>query len=450
MVRSYRINLRRLDEWLKVTRYDLNELTWPRLMEFHRYLATQGITTSQCIRAVQIVKKTLLWGIQQGILNLKVEDIYTFHSPWRNRWNPSLPPLSNEYLAQIQATRPGAFANQRYVQRVFHTFLADRKLTYRKLRREHLAAYVKFINEKGFRQESRTDLVRAVRTYLVWLHENKKIKRRPDELLDPRFIPKRRRAMPRPLDPETDMRLQAILTATDDHIFKAILLLRRTGLRITELRRMEFDCLHFDPKGRATLKVPTIKLGVERRVPLDPETIELVRKIQRMSLAHHEGKNSPRYLMIGPGGLPPRYPRYAFAIHDLCVRLRAKKWINLHSLRHTYATALLNAGLSITSLKELLGHRSISMSLLYAKVTQEKLHAEFSDAMTRLNRQHIPALLEPKNIGIDAAFAQVASLITKEIDSCEAPDAERKFHALLNRLSKIKSAAIQIQRSAQP
>lgn len=153
--------------------------------------------------------------------------------------------------------------------------------------------------------------------------------------------------------------------------------------------------------------------------------------------------------MVGPSGVPPRYAHYAFAIHELCVRLGAKKWINLHSLRHTYATSLLNAGLSITSLNELLGHRTISMSLIYAKITQEKLHEQFSDALTRLNRQQIPTILTSKNIGLDAAFAEVASLITKEIDISANPEAERNLRALLNRLSKIKSAVIQIHRSAQ-
>ena len=127
---------------------------------------------------------------------------------------------------------------------------------------------------------------------------------------------------------------------------------------------MEFDCIEYDRKGRASLKVPPVKLGIERRVPLDPETIALIKFIQAKSLANYKRKSRPKFLVIREGGKPPRYERYSAALSEICARINTEKWINLHSLRHTYATAMLNAGLSITSLMELLGHKTIIMTLL--------------------------------------------------------------------------------------
>ena len=187
----------------------------------------------------------------------------------------------------------------------------------------------------------------------------KKIKRHPDEIFPPHLVPKDKVHLPRPLAPDIDRSLQQILENTDDIYYKGILLLRRTGLRITELRQLEFNCIQKDQKGRASLMVPAIKLGRERRVPLDPDTLTLIKKIQEMSLKNYKKKTLPRVLIIGPLGTPPRYERFSAALTEICARLGVKKWINLHALRHTYATAILNAGLSITSLKEILGHKAI-------------------------------------------------------------------------------------------
>jgi integrase len=53
-------------------------------------------------------------------------------------------------------------------------------------------------------------------------------------------------------------------------------------------------------------------------------------------------------------------------------------------LRHTFATRLINRGLSIQSLRKLMGHRSINTTLIYAQLYDETLHAQFRDAMSQL------------------------------------------------------------------
>jgi len=57
--------------------------------------------------------------------------------------------------------------------------------------------------------------------------------------------------------------------------------------------------------------------------------------------------------------------------------------VHLHRLRHSFATSLLSAGLSITTLKRLLGHRDIRMTLNYAAVTQETIRIEFFEALAK-------------------------------------------------------------------
>ncbi len=434
---TMRVGIGRFDEWLKVCDYKLFELTWQKLLEFHRFMAVQGTGDLACQRGVETAKHALKWGIDRGELPQKLEDIYTFHII-RNYWDIELPKLAESFLAELEPTRPGAHRAHRYAHRVFHTYLAEKKLSYRKLKTSDLTGFIKYLKNKGFHARTMANLPCHIKAFLYWLHKNKKIKRHPEELFPRHLMAKRVSSLPRPIDPVIDQKLQTLLENTDDLYFKSILLIRRTGLRISELRKMQFDCVQVDQKGRASLIVPIVKLGVERRVPLDEKTVALIRAIQEISRENYKKRSEPKLLVIANTGMPPRYERYCAALADICARLGVKKWINLHALRHTYATSMLNAGLTITSLKEILGHKSINMSLCYAKVTQEKIHAEYSLALQKMSDQHIPSILisngkEPKD-----AFGELGNLLSAAIDKSRDKSEQKRLRSLKNRLAKIK------------
>jgi hypothetical protein len=61
----------------------------------------------------------------------------------------------------------------------------------------------------------------------------------------------------------------------------------------------------------------------------------------------------------------------------------------LHSLRHTNASSLLNAGIPLECLKELLGHTSVEMTRRYAKLTNKTREKEYFKAMSKIERGEI-------------------------------------------------------------
>jgi integrase len=146
---------------------------------------------------------------------------------------------------------PGAVASHRYAHRVLHAYLNEKGLTYRRLRRDDMVAFVKYTKDKKLGQRTRSAVARNARAYLRWLNEEKKISRSVDEILPSHLIPKIPKTLPKPLDPELDRRMQKILVETDDIYYQSILLMRRTGLRSAELRKLAFDCIEFDLKKRA-------------------------------------------------------------------------------------------------------------------------------------------------------------------------------------------------------
>jgi integrase len=215
-------------------------------------------------------------------------------------------------------------------------------------------------------------------------------------LIFARDVPRVPRPLPRYLPPDADRRLLAALEASPNRLpADALLLQRACGLRMGELLDLELDCVHELPGQGAWLKVPLGKLGTERMVPIDEETVVLVDRIAATRspgrpLRHprtgrmveflftHHGRRISRQLLgkelsraAGEAGLDHAHP---------------------HQLRHTYATALVNAGVSLQSLMVLLGHQSAEMSLRYGRLFDATVRAEYERALTLVKERLGPVL----------------------------------------------------------
>lgn len=205
-------------------------------------------------------------------------------------------------------------------------------------------------------------------------------------LIFARDSPRLPRPLPRYLPPDEDRRLLDALESSPNRLLAdALLLMRATGVRIGELRDLELDCVHEVPGQGAWLKVPLGKLLTERMVPLDDDTVAIVDRIV--------GRRSP--------GRPLRHPRTGKLVEFLLTHqgrrispeaLRAELAraasaagigaVVPHQLRHTFATALVNAGCSLQSLMAMLGHVSAEMSLRYGRLFDETVRADYERALT--------------------------------------------------------------------
>jgi len=208
-------------------------------------------------------------------------------------------------------------------------------------------------------------------------------------------IPKLPRPLPRYLPPDADRRLGAALEASPNRLAADALLLQRAcGLRIGELTDLELDCVHEVPGQGAWLKVPLGKLDTERMVPLDDETVTLIDRIvayrsRGAPIPHPRTGKRTEFLLTHHGRrLSPEALRdeLSRAAEDACVG-----HVTPHALRHTFATALVNSGVSLQSLMALLGHVSAEMSLRYGRLFDQTVRGEYERALT-LAKQQIGAL----------------------------------------------------------
>ena len=213
-------------------------------------------------------------------------------------------------------------------------------------------------------------------------------------LLFARDIPNAPHPLPRYLPPDADHRLATALeqlsacgpTPRARLHADALLLTRATGLRIGELRDLELDCVHEIDGHGAWLKVPLGKLATERMVPLDQETLAVLdriaaRRTPGRALPHPRTGRPTEFLLVHQGR------RVSFqALReelDRAARADGLGKITPHALRHTYATALVNAGVPVQALMQLLGHVSAAMSLRYGRLFDTTVRAEYERALTQ-------------------------------------------------------------------
>lgn len=197
--------------------------------------------------------------------------------------------------------------------------------------------------------------------------------------------PRQPRPLPRYVPVDADRRLnEALEQSTYRLAADALLLARSVGLRIGELLDLELDCLHEIRGHGAWLKVPLGKLDTERMVPLDDETVAL---IDRITATRSNGRPLPHPRT----GRPTQFlfTHHGRRLSQTAVRKELARSAEIagighvtpHQLRHTYATALVNAGVSLQALMDLLGHVSAEMSLRYAHLFDTTVRAEYERAL---------------------------------------------------------------------
>ena len=216
-------------------------------------------------------------------------------------------------------------------------------------------------------------------------------------------VPRLPQPLPRFLTPDADRRLtQALQDSANRLPADALLLQRACGLRIGELLDLELDAVHDVPGAGSWLKVPLGKLDTERMVPIDPDILTLLDRIAATRtpgrpIRHPRTGRPADFLFtahgrrLGQNGLRAELNRAATAA--------GIGHVTPHQLRHTYATALVNAGVSLQALMAILGHVSAEMSLRYGRLFDTTIRAEYERALdlakTRIGTLPAPPSQQP-------------------------------------------------------
>lgn len=226
----------------------------------------------------------------------------------------------------------------------------------------------------------------------------------PRRLLFYADIPRLPEPMPRALPPDVDRALMAAVARLDDPFARTGLhLLRATGMRVGELLDLELDCL-VDFAGHGTwLRVPIGKLGTERMVPLEPDTLAVLdawiaRRGPQRAIPHPRHGRPVEFLFLDRGTRPTAFRlrsglTWAVAAAGLPGADGRPLRVTPHQLRHTFGTALINGGIGLPALMALMGHVTPEMTLRYAKLASPAVRTAYQGAMDKIRaRQALPII----------------------------------------------------------
>ncbi|MDQ6784935.1 MAG: tyrosine-type recombinase/integrase [Actinomycetota bacterium] len=184
-------------------------------------------------------------------------------------------------------------------------------------------------------------------------------------------FPERDEPLPKFLDDPTAAKFMAALAADANPRRRLMVeILARTGIRSGELSGLDDDAMVLIGDTH-WLRIPVGKLHNDRYVPLLPSLVELIDSYRATRAAPRSGR-----LVERDDGRP--FDRRTIHRYVATIARRAGiAHVHPHQLRHTLATQAINRGMSLEAIAALLGHRSMKMTLTYARITDTTIAEEY-------------------------------------------------------------------------
>lgn len=297
---------------------------------------------------------------------------------------PTLAATMRSYVDQCALTqRPATTVRNDTTLRELGLFLAERypEVTcVAEIRRAHIEAFKSFLATRPAKQPAKgMTLSRAtIKNHLIaiglffqrlleWQVEDAPTA----QLLYSADLPRLDQPLPRFLDDGAAAKLlQAARADNDPFVRLAVELLARTGLRKGELLGLTVDSVV--QIGTAYwLRVPVGKLHTDRYVPLHPQLKAL---IDSWLAARPEALRSN--LLFVERGRPMGTHRVDRAVAKVAAAAGIGR-VTPHQLRHTLATQAVNRGMPLEAIAALLGHKTLTMTLVYARIADRTVAEEY-------------------------------------------------------------------------
>ncbi|WP_405996208.1 tyrosine-type recombinase/integrase [Streptomyces sp. NBC_00986] len=309
------------------------------------------------------------------------------------------------YLQQIAGTlRPGTVENAELTLREFALLVAavDPVVTcVAELRRRHVERCRQWLLERPaarggpLHRHTVRDRLSKLRGFFRRLDEWDAADRPPRQLVFDSDFPIADEPLPRFLDDAAAAKLLAAARKDPDPFARlAIEILARTGMRRSEMLGLTVDAVV--QIGSAYLRVQVGKMHTDRYVPLHPQLKTLLDDW----LLHR-----PECLRSTLFGRPVNASRIEAAVRN-AARQAGLGRVTPHQLRHTLATQAINRGMSLEAIAALLGHRSLSMTRVYARIADRTVADEYFAVSEK-----VEALYDaPRQLPAEAEGTEMANL----------------------------------------
>jgi integrase/recombinase XerC len=267
----------------------------------------------------------------------------------------------------------------------FQQFVKLRQASFESIDHIFIRDFLGHLYERDLEKTSVARKLACLRTFFKFLVRDRRLSTNPAELISSPRLPKK---LPSHL-PEDEA--AAVVEMPQGAAFKelrdrAILeLLYASGLRVRELAGLTDDTLDLSHrlvrifgKGRKQRIVPFGEFAAQALAAY-------VHERDRLGLAHPEDNGQiPVFVSIRGRRFSVRDIQRV--VEKTRLRLPSGRRLSAHTLRHTFATHLLERGADLRAIQELLGHSSLSTTEKYTHVSLEHLRAEYNKAHPKAKR----------------------------------------------------------------
>ena len=262
-------------------------------------------------------------------------------------------------------------AYMRDVDKLFR-YLAVEQIDVLDVKLEDLEHFAAFISDLGIGPRSLARILSGVRQFYRFLVIDGYLEVDPTELLE---SPKQPDHLPEVLSTaEVDLLEQAIdLSKWEGHRNRAIIeVLFSCGLRVSELTNLKLSNLYIEEQYIRVMG----KGSKERLVPISPRALDelnywfLDRNVMKIKPGEED------YVFLNRRGQHLTRTMILIMIKRYAVEAGIKKTISPHTLRHSFATSLLEGGADLRAIQAMLGHESIGTTEIYTHIDTSTLRQE--------------------------------------------------------------------------
>lgn len=251
-------------------------------------------------------------------------------------------------------------------------FLSDEEKTPQEAKLEDIENFAAAVCDLGIGARSLARILSGVRQFYRFLVLDGYMEADPTELLE---SPKQPQHLPEVLSTaEVDMLERAIdLSKWEGHRNRAIIeVLFSCGLRVSELTHLKLSNLYREEQFVRVMG----KGSKERLVPISPKALQELDYwfADRNQMKIKEGEED--YVFLNRRGAHLTRTMILIMIKNYARDAGIKKTISPHTLRHSFATALLEGGANLRSIQAMLGHESIGTTEIYTHIDTTTLCEE--------------------------------------------------------------------------